>query len=108
MTTSAGATYELTGARESELKTYVGQRVEITGRLEDSRSSSAMGTAASPSGTSTPDSAAKPGSTSGAGTPGSMAGATPSQSATAASNTPRLTIESFRALGGSCSSQPKN
>lgn len=72
-----GKVYRVTGDKESDLKNYVGQRVEIVGSFkndEDAKRETATGTS----------------------------GTTPTGELTAA-NTPEITIDSVRAISGSCS-----
>lgn len=73
-----GKVYRATGDRESELKGYVGQRVEITGSFKHSE-----------------DATRELGAT---GTSGRAAAAEPS-----VENTPEITIASIAPLGGTCS-----
>jgi len=127
--TSGGVAYALTGDREKDLEQYVGQRVEIVGRVEGgaNRSGSATGggmsgsgTATSGSGTSTTGTGTSATSgtssaptsggttttgaetTTGASATGSRTGSASGQSF---GNLQQVNIVSFRAIGGSCSAQ---
>lgn len=128
--TSGGTAYALTGDREKDLEQYVGQRVEIVGRIEGgsnrggySAGGSASGTGTTASGTAsgttasgTPASGTTASGTTASGTTAtgttsgttaSPTGATPSAGSQAQSvgSLQQLNIVSFRAVGGSCSAQ---
>jgi hypothetical protein len=92
---AGGKSYELTGDKEDELKKYVGQRVEITGTLEDAAASPSGSAAGSPTGTGTTGtgSATGTGTASGTGTAGMTS---------TSKDMPTLSIVSVRALGTSC------
>ncbi len=77
MQNSFGKVYRATGDKEDSLKTYVGQRVQVTGMFKDSE-----------------DATRELGAT---GTSGSSAAARPT-----VSNTPEFTIESVTPTSGSC------
>ena len=130
MSVSAGGTaYALTGDREKDLEQYVGQRVEIVGRVEGGSNRGGYSAGASGSGTAGSGTSAT-GTASGttSGTTGSATGTTStgaetttgtsatgsrtgSGSASAGSqgqgfgNLQQLNVVSFRAVGGSCSAQ---
>jgi hypothetical protein len=101
-TSGASSGYQLTG-KTDDLRKYVGQRVEVRGRLDnnqgsmDSPSGSSMGSAGSTGTGSTTGSSA--GSTTGS-TTGSTSG---SSSMSDSSKLPKLHVQSVRAIEGSCS-----
>jgi hypothetical protein len=114
MSHGGASTYELTGDREDDLKQYVGQRVEITGSVENAQSGAdaSMGGSAAGSGTANPASGttANPTSSTASGStsaPGS-APAGVSASASGDQSKPRLRITSFRAVGGDCAAAGGN
>jgi hypothetical protein len=74
-TSGSGSTYRLTGGDDQNLEKYIGQRVEVTGRL----------------------SGRSAGSSSGAGAPGAGAGASGSSQ-----SGPALSVSSVRSTGESC------
>jgi hypothetical protein len=102
-----GKDYRLTGSRESELEKHVGQRVEISGWLQDhggmgaagrgTMGAGATGTASTGSGTTATGTASTGAATS--GTTGAGATGDPAQSF---EDLPEIEIVSFRAVGGSC------
>jgi hypothetical protein len=84
----------LTG-KSDELRKYVGQRVEVRGKLDTSMGAGSMGSSStgSTTGSST-------GSTTGSTTGGTTGTGSSSMSDT--SNMPKLQVQSVRAIGGSC------
>jgi hypothetical protein len=102
------SSYELTGDREDDLQQYVGQRVEITGTVEEANTPDPSMSGSSTSGAAGTSGSGAAGTA--AGTSGSSAGATGSESASAGTSASgsadapakRLRITSFRAVGGNC------
>jgi hypothetical protein len=106
--TDIGKTYELTGDREDELKPYVGQRVEITGRLDTGVSATGAAVTGASSGTPATGGTSAPATgTTTSGTPATGAAATGTITATGgAAAKPRFIVESIRPLNESCGTQP--
>lgn len=93
---SGGTAYSLTGDRERELEKFVGQRVEIIGRLDQGGAGSGYGASGTTaSGTATGSTAT---GTSGTATGSASAGA----SASAGDKLKEVDVVSFRAIGGTC------
>jgi hypothetical protein len=98
---TAGATaskYRLSGERD--LDQFIGQRVEIVGRMDPSAASNTASASAGSSTTTPAPAAPSAGAT--ADAKSSTAGAAGASSATATAAIPRVTITSVRAMGGSC------
>jgi hypothetical protein len=116
--TSGGTAYSLTGNREKELETLVGQKVEIVGTLENANRGSAgtgastgYGTGSTTTGAGTTSSGTTATGTTAAGTTGSTASGTGTMSGSASASAGRMgdlqtiNVVSFRAVGGSCTPQ---
>ena len=84
--------YRLSGERD--LDQFVGQRVEIVGRMDPSDTAKSSGAPNASSGSVTPGGAASDSKSSTSGTSGSASAAS--------APTPHVTITSVRAMGGSC------
>ena len=93
-TGTATARYRLSGERD--LDQYVGQRVEVVGRMDSD--AKAGGGSAPAGGSATPSSGAA------IGTSGTSAGAAVRSESTAAptASLPKITLTSVRAVGGNC------
>ena len=106
MTSAAsGKNYSLTGSREKELESLVGQKVEIVGTLDNAKGNSPGATTGYGSGSTATGTTTGAAGTTGAaaGTTGAAAGTT--ASASGANDLATLNIVSFRAVGGSCTPQ---
>jgi hypothetical protein len=108
-TSGASSGYLLTG-KSDDLRKYVGQRVEVRGRLDNnqgemgSSSGSSMGSAGSTgTGSTTGSSAGSTTGSSSTGSTSSSSGMGSSSSMSDTSNLPKLHVQSVRAIEGSCS-----
>jgi len=114
---ASASQYKLVGGNKDDLRRYVNSQVEITGRVDDSASSSggamgggatgagstATGTAA---GTSATGSTATGSTATGTATGSTATGSTASGSASRASDAgPTLNVDSVRQISPSCSAQ---
>jgi pilus assembly protein FimV len=102
---AAGRSFALTGDRESSLATYVGQRVEIVGRMAPGGAAGVAGAAGAPAARGGDAGAPAPGAGDSAARPGDAGqGAQPGQGRPAgqAGTMPELTIVSVKPAAGSC------